>query len=280
MFDTLAREVSAAFQETGGCLLRVGIGDATGTLPLDGILANVHRVIPPRAIQLVVYSPRDASGASPAHAMLADFKDGRLDTIVRGTLPSSGFLHALHATFPSATPVRLAMLATAAMQDFFLAPVGIDEGFTVEQKASIVEACTRFLPRMGITPSFFLLSAGRAGDRDRHELISQSLDDTELLVRSLQTRLPGTRIVHGEILVENALGDDGCNVIIAPDGVSGNLMYRTLIHLGSGTSRGAWYLDETLPGPVMDTSRVGPASEHGGAIVLAARTWLASRATR
>jgi len=57
------------------------------------------------------------------------------------------------------------------------------------------------------------------------------------------------------------------NLIIAPDGISGNLIYRTLVHLGGGKAYGAIYMgiDKTI----IDTSRVGNHSEFYGALVLA-----------
>ena len=56
------------------------------------------------------------------------------------------------------------------------------------------------------------------------------------------------------------------NLIIAPNGVSGNLIYRTLVHLGGGKAYGAIYMG--LNYPIIDTSRVGKISEIEGALIL------------
>ncbi|MFX1345221.1 MAG: phosphotransacetylase, partial [Promethearchaeota archaeon] len=57
------------------------------------------------------------------------------------------------------------------------------------------------------------------------------------------------------------------NIIIAPDGISGNLIYRTLVHLGGGKAYGAIYMN--LEKVIIDTSRVGELSEIQGALLLA-----------
>jgi len=73
-------------------------------------------------------------------------------------------------------------------------------------------------------------------------------------------------IEHSEILIENAIAKK-TNLIIAPDGITGNLIYRTLVHLGGGKAYGAIYMD--IERAIVDTSRVGDISEIRGALILA-----------
>ena len=73
-------------------------------------------------------------------------------------------------------------------------------------------------------------------------------------------------ITHDEILIEKAI-ENKSNLIIAPDGISGNLIYRTLVHLGGGKAYGAIYMG--LKHTIIDTSRVGDISEIHGALLLA-----------
>ena len=73
-------------------------------------------------------------------------------------------------------------------------------------------------------------------------------------------------INHDEILIEKAI-DDKSNLIIAPNGISGNLIYRTLVHLGGGKAYGAIYMD--IGHIIIDTSRVGVFSEIYGGFILA-----------
>ena len=193
-----------------------------------------------------------------------------VDGIIRGRLSSTKFLQNLRDEFAIDEFQRVALLASSQGDDFFFAPVGIDECNTKGQKKRFVISANDFLGRLGIHPRFFILSAGRMGDVDRGERISRSIKDAVALVKEMENKHQDITIEHGKILIENAL-KSGANVILAPDGVSGNLIYRTLIHLGSGRSHGAYYMNQELPGPVMDTSRVGPLEEYVGGAILALR---------
>jgi len=88
----------------------------------------------------------------------------------------------------------------------------------------------------------------------------------EEVVAYLRKENPNMSITHDEILIENAISNKS-NLIIAPDGISGNLIYRTLVHLGGGKAYGAIYMD--IDHVIIDTSRVGNLSEIVGALLLA-----------
>ncbi|MDD1704009.1 MAG: phosphotransacetylase, partial [Methanoregula sp.] len=55
-------------------------------------------------------------------------------------------------------------------------------------------------------------------------------------------------------LIEDAIED--CGLIIAPDGISGNLVFRTLAFLGGGISHGAPVVN--ISKIFVDTSRASP----------------------
>jgi predicted methyltransferase MtxX (methanogen marker protein 4) len=78
----------------------------------------------------------------------------------------------------------------------------------------------------------------------------------------LVSRLSGAR--HYEILIEDAVKT--CGVIIAPDGISGNLIFRTLVFLGGGHGHGAPVLN--IGKIFVDTSRASP--DYTNALLLAA----------
>jgi len=110
------------------------------------------------------------------------------------------------------------------------------------------------------------LSGGRLGDRDRDSRVDESIDIADEVVKSLSLEFSNIVIRHDEILIENAILKNA-NLIIAPDGISGNLIYRTLVHLGAGKAYGAIYMD--IEPIIIDTSRVGKPSEIYGALILA-----------
>ncbi|MFX0098105.1 MAG: methanogenesis marker protein Mmp4/MtxX [Candidatus Hodarchaeota archaeon] len=207
---------------------------------------------------------------APEEALMNDFNAGKVDGIIRGQLSSSKFLKHLKSTFNIEKLYRLALLASHDNHAFFFAPVGIDEGRDLEEKIHFILQGKALLEKLGVKPKIFILSAGRIDDIGRSSEIKKSIEDAITLVEKIKNIYPNLDIIHGEILIENAIHQEA-NFILAPDGISGNLIYRTLLHLGNGHSYGAYYLNEGFPGPVIDTSRVGPPEEYFGAMILALR---------
>ena len=119
---------------------------------------------------------------------------------------------------------------------------------------------------LNIVPMISILSGGRKGDIGRNADVDLSIRNAEKTVAKLKERYPSLDISHDEILIENAVKNE-CNLIIAPNGISGNLIYRTLVHLGGGKAYGAIYMN--LEKVIIDTSRVGELSEIQGAFLLA-----------
>ena len=109
---------------------------------------------------------------------------------------------------------------------------------------------SRFLTSIGIKPKLGILSGGRPQDKGRSKKIDESIEGGEFLTSILSEHLIDVK--HYFILIEDAIAD-GANFIIAPDGISGNLIFRTLVLLGGGKSHGAVTLgmDEIY----IDTSR-------------------------
>ena len=80
---------------------------------------------------------------------------------------------------------------------------------------------------------------------------------------------PEISVKHYQILIEQAISDDA-NLILAPEGIAGNLIYRTLVHLGNGRSYGALYLKSYNRNKIIiDCSRVAPKFEIEGAFYFA-----------
>ena len=117
-----------------------------------------------------------------------------------------------------------------------------------------------------MTPKISILSGGRESDLGRDVRIDETMRDANKVVEIISKKYPGLNISHDEILIENAVNKKS-NLIIAPDGISGNLIYRTLVHLGGGRAYGAIYMG--LKKVIIDTSRVAELYEIKGAFLLA-----------
>lgn len=183
----------------------------------------------------------------PEEALVRDLFLGRLGAAVRGTFPSNTTLSALKRIAGVDHLERAALLETAGGKQFLLAPVGVDEGWTVDEKVSLVVHARDLAGRLGLSGDVAILSGGRLGDVGRHPRVDESLADAEMVAG-----MTGAR--HFQILIEDAIASS--SVILAPDGISGNLIFRTLVFLGSGQGHGAPVLN--IERIFVDTSRATP----------------------
>lgn len=171
---------------------------------------------------------------------------GKVDAAVRGSLSASHLMSRLRENYPE---VYRASLLEFKGHQFLLAPVGIDEGDTLEQKKKIIDYGVKFLDQMGLNPKIAILSGGRPQDVGRSTKIDDSIREAEELTRIAMDKY---MVKHYFILIEDAVAD-GANLIIAPDGISGNLIFRSLVFLGSIKSHGAVTLG--IKEIFVDTSR-------------------------
>jgi len=173
---------------------------------------------------------------------------GEIDGAVRGTLSATKTLSELKKSLNISKLYRVALLETADGKPFFLAPVGIDEGNSIEDKIELIKRGVKHFKRLGIETKVGILSGGRFEDRGRDEHVDRTLDDAEIVTERACNM--GINAKNYSILIEDAVEE--ANFIIAPDGISGNLIFRTLVFLGGGYGHGAPVLMERcswiLPG--------------------------------
>ncbi|RBQ23848.1 MAG: hypothetical protein ALMCE001_15640 [Methanocorpusculum sp. MCE] len=180
----------------------------------------------------------------PHIAMINDLRAGKIQGAVRGTLSANETLRYLKTAYGVSRLERIALLETSRGERFFLAPVGVDEGWTVDEKIDLVTRGRELARSFGLSERTAVLSGGRIGDIGRHPVVDRSISDAMEVAEK-------TGAVHGEILIEDMVKE--CGVIIAPDGISGNLIFRTLTFLGAGIGHGAPVMN--IPGVFVDSSR-------------------------
>ena len=203
---------------------------------------------------------------TPEKTIIEHLKNGEIDAIIRGSLSSSKFLFNLKKILGIKYINRLALLETFQGFQFFYGPVGIDECNSLEATKTFIKEAIRIIRGFNITPKVSVLSGGRKDDVGRDDKVDFTIKEAIEVVRFFKEKSSGLEIFHDEILIEDAINRNA-NLIIAPEGISGNLIYRTLVHLGGGKAHGAIYMG--LNKPIIDTSRVGHASEIEGALILA-----------
>jgi putative methanogen marker protein 4 len=170
---------------------------------------------------------------------------GEIDGAVRGNLPAARTMRALSDEFEVRVR-RLALLELSGWA-FLLGPVGIDEGESMADKLELLQGAAGFLQGMDVSAKAAVLSGGRMEDRGRCERVDRSLAEGELI--AVRAQEAGLEARHKGILIESCRGDD---IVIAPEGVSGNLIFRTLLLLCKAQSYGAPVLMDRV---FVDSSR-------------------------
>ncbi|KAF5415275.1 MAG: hypothetical protein C5S48_06135 [Candidatus Methanogaster sp.] len=239
------------------CRARVGIGIADGTASKFVIadiesarrFADVVLIGDAKELSTTGTDLEIIHSNKPEVELVGRLVDGRIDAAVRGTLGATRTLGCLKSALGVSRLDRLALLTTADGVPFFLVPVGIDEGNSVADRVDLVSKSVNAIRRFGITEKVAVLSGGRFEDAGRSEIVDQSLADGEVVTGMLCER--GIDAKHYGILIEDAIQD--ANVIVAPDGITGNLIFRTLTFLGGGGGFGAPVLADLI---FVDTSRV------------------------
>jgi putative methanogen marker protein 4 len=195
--------------------------------------------------------------------LVKDLRNGKIDAAVRGDMSSSKLLPCIKATFGICDIQRTVLLEPAGKKMIFVAPVGIDEGWTVSQKYELAVRSAKLMRRIGMNERIAVMSGGRDDDKGRNVIVDRTIDDAAELVSML--RKEGYDAYNAEILIESAV--DEADLIIAPDGISGNLIFRSLHFLGNARALGAPVLN--IDKVFVDTSRV--KTDYRDSIALAMR---------
>ncbi len=189
-----------------------------------------------------------------AEVLLELVQQNKVHSAVRGTAGASKLLSLLRKNY---SPARIAVLETPSRKLFLLSPVGVDEGETVSDRIRLAKFSSEVAEKLGLSKDIAFLSGGRYEDIGRSGAVDRTLADAELCAK-----ISGG--INYEIRLEDAIEKD---IIIAPDGISGNLIFRALCYLGNGIEYGAVFCN--IPYRMVDTSRSQSAEGFARAIALA-----------
>jgi putative methanogen marker protein 4 len=233
---------------------RVGIGVRNETPEL------LHAVETARAFSEVVLvgNVKNANGdvvrtPEPEQKLVELLVNGTVDAAVRGTMSARETLKQLKRQTGARKMCRSALLSTAGGRQFFLLPVGIDEGKSTRDRTHLIEKTAHLLNTLGVIPKVGVLSGGRSEDRGRTKAVDLTLKSAQALTKQLQEA--GIDATNYNILIEDAVKSS--NILAAPDGVVGNLIFRTLVFLGDGKGHGAPFFG--IQYTFVDTSRSAAA---------------------
>jgi putative methanogen marker protein 4 len=220
--------------------------------------------------------------------LIEAFKNPEIDAVIRGSLKASKVIKAIKDFKSGQTINRTTYINTEDDEsfskdyEFLLAPVGIDEGKNIEEKIILAVQAANFIQYLGKKPKIAVLAEGRKDDLGRSERIDESLISSEELTNRLIETFKeldnfdndsdeiskNYSIKNYYILLEQAI-EDGYNIILANDGIFGNIMFRTLVLLDKWPSYGAVTLgiDEIF----IDTSRDQTVEGYARSLKLAYR---------
>ncbi|MBO6105049.1 MAG: methanogenesis marker protein Mmp4/MtxX [Methanobrevibacter sp.] len=190
--------------------------------------------------------------------LIEAFKNPEIDAVIRGSLKASKVIKAIKEFKSDKTINRTTYINTEDDEnfsnnyEFLLAPVGIDEGKNIEEKVTLAIQAANFIQYLGKMPKIAVLAEGRKDDLGRSDRIDESLISSEELTNRLMETFKeldnfdndsddiskNYSIKNYYILLEQAI-EDGYNIILANDGIFGNIMFRTLVLLDKWPSYGA-----------------------------------------
>lgn len=209
--------------------VRIGIGRGTDS-------GNVERSV--KAMEghdIVIYDD--------PQQLVRDLADGVIDAAIRGDMSSSVLLPMLKEALHLDALERVAFIEPEGGKMFILAPVGIDEGWTDDQRFELAYKSVPLAKRVGMGQKVAIMSGGRCEDMGRCKAVDRSIESARNIAKRLRDE--GIDAYHCQILIEDAVKD--ADIIIAPEGISGNIIFRTIHLVGSAKALGA---------PVLNTDKV------------------------
>lgn len=184
-------------------------------------------------------------------------KDENTDGVIRGSLSASGIMKSLKK---DDNKISRGTYIHSDKYEFLILPVGIDEGKDINDKVLLAKQASHFLLKLNINPKIAILSGGRSDDYGRTDEIDKMLNDSANLYRRLTDEFKKDNdfkdidysIKNYNILIEKAINEKS-NILIAPNGIIGNYIFRILVLLCRWPSYGAVTLG--MDDIYIDTSR-------------------------
>ncbi|OWT33569.1 hypothetical protein BGI41_01705 [Methanobrevibacter sp. 87.7] len=190
--------------------------------------------------------------------LISAIYDKNIDGVVRGSLSASGVIKSLKNK--SSNKINRGTFIHSEEYEFLILPVGIDEGKTIEDKVVLAKQASKFILKLNLSPKIAILSGGRSDDYGRTKEIDNMLNESSKLYDVLSNEFSNDidfkdinySIKNYNILIEQAINDKN-NIIIAPNGIIGNYIFRILVLLCKWPSYGGVTLG--IDNVYIDTSR-------------------------
>ncbi len=179
-----------------------------------------------------------------------DLAEGRIDAAIRGDMSSSKLLPIIKAKLGLKSLERIVLMELLSGKMILMAPVGIDEGWSDAQKEELARKCVKMAKKIGLGTKIAVMSGGRCEDVGRCKAVDRSIESARNIVKQLEGE--GYDVYHCQILIEDAVKN--ADILIAPEGITGNIIFRTLHFIGGAKALGAPVMNSDKV--FIDTSRV------------------------
>ena len=229
--------------------VRVGIGRGSDA-------GNVERSV-------LAMEGRDIRIYDDPNELVSDLVSGKIDAAVRGDMSSSMLLPILKKGLSLKGLERVAFLEPQGGKLIILSPVGIDEGWTDDQRYDLAVRSAKLAEKVGMGSRIAIMSGGRCEDVGRCRAVDRSIESARAIAKRLVA--DGYDAYHSQILIEDAVRE--ADIIIAPEGITGNIIFRTMHLVGGAKALGAPVVNSDKV--FIDTSRA--KTDYRDSLALAMR---------
>ena len=229
--------------------VRVGIGRGTDA-------GNVERSVEKM-------SKYDVRIYDDPEKLIDDLVSGEIDAAIRGDMSSSKLLPIVKSKLGLKSLERVVFMELLSGKMILMAPVGIDEGWSDAQREELARKSVKLAQRVGLGTKVAVMSGGRCEDVGRCKVVDKSIESARNVVKQLESE--GYDAYHCQILIEDAVNN--ADILIAPEGITGNIIFRTLHFIGGAKALGAPIVNSDKV--FIDTSRV--KTDYTDSIALAMR---------
>ncbi len=195
--------------------------------------------------------------------LVDDLATGKIDAAIRGDMSSSKLLPILKNRMGLKALERIVFMELLNGKMIIMAPVGIDEGWSDAQREELARKSVKMAERVGLGTKIAVMSGGRCEDVGRCKAVDRSIESARNIEKAL--REEGYDAYHCQILIEDAVKN--ADILIAPEGITGNIIFRTLHFIGGAKALGAPVVN--MDKVFIDTSRV--KTDYTDSIALAMR---------
>ncbi|MEM4214164.1 MAG: hypothetical protein QXZ28_03130, partial [Candidatus Methanomethylicaceae archaeon] len=164
-------------------------------------------------------------------------------------LSATAVLSSLRAAFDCKNLYRITLLEIQGRL-IMLAPVGIDEGDTIEDLVTFAVKGKDVARLLGMRYNVGVISGGRLEDVGRSPKVDKILSYSITLTQKIKEI--GLEAENFGIEIERAI-KSGSSILLVPDGIIGNIIFRSLVLVANIDSFGAYA--SGLPKVYIDTSR-------------------------